>query len=59
LGVFKRCIRDQLAGLEIHEPEDDRGGPEVHGETVDGPGGAVHFFAVHQDAIPVPGDRRV
>ena len=59
LRILKRSVRDQLAGFEIDEAQDNRRGAEVHGDAVDGPGGAFHFDAVDEDAVSIASDRGI
>ena len=59
LRIFKRSVRNQLAGFEIHQPKHDRGGAQVHRNAVNRPGRAVYLDAIDQDAVSVPGYRRV
>ena len=56
LRILKRSVGDQFAGFKIDEAQDDRGGAQVHGDAVDGAGGAIHFYAVDQDAVAIARD---
>ena len=59
LGILKRCIRDQFAGFEINQPQDDRCGPEVHRDSVNWAPTPLHLDSVDQNAISVACDRRI
>ena len=59
LRILKRSVRDQLAGFEIEQPQDDGRGAEVHRDAMDRPGRALHFDAVDQDAIAIARDRGI
>ena len=53
LRVLERRVGDELARLEIEQPEDDRRGAEIHREPVERARPAIDLDAVEQDAIPV------
>ncbi len=56
LGIFKGCIRDQLAAFKIDEPQNHGRRSQIHRDAVNGAGGALHFYAVDKNAIAAAGD---
>ena len=59
LRILERGVGDLLAGLQIEQPEHDRGGAQVHRDAVDRAGAARDLFAIDQDAIAIARHRGV
>ena len=56
MRIFKRSVGDQLAAFKIDETENNGRSAEIHGDAVDGTGGAFDFDAIDEDAISVARD---
>ena len=61
LRILERRVRDELAGFEIDQPDDDGGRPEVDREAVNRTGRAGDLFPGHgvDDTIALTHDRGI
>ena len=54
LRILERRVGDELAGLEVEEPQDDRRRAEIHRDAVNRTAGAIDLLAVIESTMRSP-----
>ena len=56
LRIFEGCVRNDFAGFQVQEAQNDGGGSHVHGQPMNRSAATIDFGSVQENTVTVAGD---